>query len=294
MFSKRLKNIVPKEFRSSIEFYWQYDENFLKSSSSYQSELPSLACLIADVYARRNGGGFVKSQTKLLFSTYHAYFEYVLSPKLPALMAAKEICSRFGASSTLMDIGVTNAESYIAADILTLRSKLYNYPVILTHDVESIDKDFLEVSEINNYTFIIRREDYCVAVFTQSFNSTESGSDRKLIKKYVDSGFVESNVDRLNVLEILVFKVGDSGSSGSVFFSTYFEDSVLIGDVYNETDQLIKDAAIVLNGLRDGHLIEANSPAAKAWRSYFEFNSRVKCKGKFKNLYQPRRIVKNI
>lgn len=294
MFNKRLKNIVPKEFRSSIDFYWQFDEKFLKSASSYQGEPPSLACLIADVYARRNGNGFVKAQTKLLFDAYHAYFELVLSPKIPALMAAKEICTKFGAASTLMDIGVNNAEPYIAADILMLRSNLYNYPVILSYDVVSIDKDIVEISDLKHNEFIIRRQDYCIAVSTQSFSPNSCIVDRKTISQYVDSGYIPTKDCNLNVLEFLVFKVGDTDSSGAVFYSTYFNDSVLINEVNNETDQLIKDAALVVDGIRKGILSEAISPASKAWKSYSESKSKAKLKENSKKLYLPRRIVVHV
>ncbi|MCY9861054.1 hypothetical protein OTK49_00705 [Vibrio coralliirubri] len=290
MLQKVLQSKIPHEFKSVLEFYWRHDEKFLVSASSYEGEAPSLACLISDVFARRSGKGFVPAQTKHLISSYQHYMESALALNVPTLVVAKEIASKYGASSTLLDLGITDADSYIAADMLMIRRNVFNFPHVRTFDVVSIDRDEVSMHTVPSSQFIIKRDKYAIAVSMRPYSCAKRG-EKEILTHYVKMGLIPKESKTLSVIEFLVYQDGINDSSQAMYFSTYFADGLSIGIPEDETEQMVKDALLVADALDNGVFVEKDTSCARAWASYSAVVSSSKRKELSGKLYGERDLV---
>lgn len=290
MLRKVLQSKVPPAFKQVLDFYWTHDEKFLQSASSYEGEAPSLACLIADVHARRSGKGFVPAQTKHLIDAYQSYISKSLDLHLPTLIVAKSIATKYGASSTLADLGVADADSHIAADMLMIRRNVFNFPRVKTFDIVSIDKEEVSKDVLPTLQFIISRDDYSIAVSMQTYLSTKK-SDKDVFSHYLNKGLIPADAKSVSVIEFLVYRDGMNDSAQAMYFSTYFADGLSIGIPEDETEQMIKDALLVASAMGDGVFVEQDNPSSRAWAAYKTVVSTSKRKTLVSKLYGERHLV---
>lgn len=290
MLNKVLHRDVPFEFQIPFDEYSQFDEGFLRNAMSPSDKPPSIACMISDVYARRNGNGCIEKQSKLLFEAYQAYIAAIFDFRTPVLVSSTMICQKFGAESTLREVGVQDPAASIGADMAQVRRKILNYPVIDSEEIfvnELVSHDFGAVEG----NVVIETEQCRISVSALAYKRSKR-SDHQHLSKLHELGFIEIDADSACVVDYLIEPKEESLEGQQIYYSTVFQGSVDVSVVNSDLDTLFRDSLWFLDGLAKGTYIEAPSAVQRAWAKYSKATSPSKVKSLAPKLTQPRQYIR--
>lgn len=263
MLRKVLLRCVPPEFMPIFSEYSQWDEHFLKSGSSFDGSPPSIACMISDVYARRNGKGDVTKQTKCLFESYSQYIRLAFDKETPTLIASTIICETYGAETILKEIGVQDPVATIGADIASIRSKSFNFPIIHSDEIVINEFDRTAVHCVQG-DVVIETNSCMISVSANTFQ-VKQRSCEQVFSFFKQHNYISKACVEFCVVDYLIEPKLQTENGQRIYYTTCFEKSIDVGKIQTETDMLIRDSLRFLSGLKSREYIEKNTPSKRAW-----------------------------
>ncbi len=290
MPEKKFKSVIPKHFRSSISKYWEHDFAYLKFGYADHNRKPSLASVVSGHAAARGCIDNPDSYLNNAYLNYKKYFEYMLNLSVPTIVASVGLEKELGFIQSLEDLEVPEPQSYLCADLMYLRSIVFNPPRINASEIDL--NNFPEetiLSAVKPTTFIIENDDYEFAVRVNSYNKNNK-KQKAVFDQYRYEGHVTEENQSVLVFEFLLSKVRITDGQDAAFLSCYYPDGMVTKVASSEIEQLINLACAVVYGLQKGFLKEKDGHGKSAWLQLDKGSVHRTNLPSNKRLYHPRRI----